>query len=108
MPRGVPRLDEVTQFGNIPIAVQQQAVGGQIIPSGAPDFLVIAFDTLGQVIMNDETHVGFVDTHPKCDGCYNDLDIIPDKGFLVGVALGIIQPGVIRAYRISFGCQVTG
>ena len=95
-------LDEVLDLLDIRIAEEKQAMGGQTVPSGASDLLVVAFDILGQVKVDDEAHVGFVDAHAKGDGGDNDLHVVADEGFLIAVALGILQTRMIRADREAF------
>ena len=79
-------IDEVSQLGDIAVAVQQQAVRRQAVAPGAADLLVIAFDALGQVVMHDKAHVGLVDAHAKGDRGHDDLHIVADEQLLVLLA----------------------
>ena len=83
-------------------------MGAQAIPPGAADLLVIAFDALGQVVMQHKAHVGLVDAHAKGDGGHDDLHIIADEQLLIVFALFIGQPGVIGAHRKPFALQQAG
>ena len=77
-------------------------MGWQAVAAGAPDLLVVALDAFGQVVMHHEAHIGLVDAHPEGDRRHDDLDIIPDEGFLVAAALIILQPGMVGADGIAF------
>ena len=90
---GGKRLDLI----DVPIGIEQQALRPHAVPPGAPDFLVIALDALGQIIVKHETDVRFVDPHPERDGRHNDPDLIPGKLFLVPGPLGFGQARMIRA-----------
>ncbi len=92
----------------VAVAVQQQAVGAQPVSPGPADLLVIAFDALGQVVVQHKAHVGLVDPHAKGDGGDDDLHIVADEQLLVVFALLIGQPGVIGAHGKPFALQQAG
>ena len=85
-------------------------MGAQSIPSGTADLLVITFNALGQIIMQNKSDIGFIDSHSKGDGRHNDLNIFADKVFLVPPALDIREPGMIGFYgKACFGqgfCEI--
>ncbi len=76
-------VDEIVDLGDIRIAVKQGAVRGQTIAPRAPDFLIITFDALGQIVVDDKAHVRLVDAHPKGDGGDDDLRVVAGEGFLI-------------------------
>ena len=41
------------------------------VTPGPADFLIIGFDAAGYVGVENETHVGFIDSHPEGDGCHH-------------------------------------
>ena len=64
-------------------AEKQQAFARQTIAPGAPGFLVVAFDVLRQIVMDDEAHVRFVDAHAERDRRANHAHFVAQKKFLV-------------------------
>ena len=91
-------VDEVLHLVDIAHSCNSsRQCGRQAVPPGAPDFLVIALDALGQVVVQHEADVGFVDPHAEGDGRHDDLDVIPDEQFLVALALLIRQSGMVGA-----------
>ena len=80
----------------------------QTIPPGPADLLVIAFDALGQIVVQNEAHIRLIDTHAEGDSGDDDLDIVTDKGLLVAAALDVLQAGMIRAGLVAVSLQVIG
>ncbi len=72
-------------FLQIPVAEQQQAMGRQTVPAGPADLLVVGFDALRQIVMDDKADVGLVDPHAEGDCRHDDLDIVADEELLVRV-----------------------
>ena len=70
---------------------------GQAVASGAAGFLVVALDVFGQIVMDDEADIGFVDAHAEGDGGADDADFVAQEKFLVLGALAAGQSGVVRA-----------
>ncbi len=97
-------VDEVVEAFGVPAAVEEQAVGGLTVPSGPSGFLIVAFDVLGQVGMDDEAHIGFVDAHPEGDGGDDHLAAPGDEGVLIasaniGLQTGVIGQGIDPAFQ---------
>jgi len=101
-------VDEIIYFADICIAIKKCAMRGQTVATCAPDLLIIVLDAFGQIKVNDEAHIGFVDAHAERDGSNDDLHIIADKRLLVFAAIRIIHPRMIRADRIMFGGEIRG
>ena len=80
---------------DIAISEKQQAMGGQTVPSGPADFLIVVVDAFGQVVMDDETDIRFVDPHAEGDRRHDDLDIVPDEEILILRALLIRQTRMV-------------
>ena len=76
-------------------AVGHPRIRGQAVASGASGFLIVAFHALGQIEVGDEAHVGLVDAHAEGDGGDHDDAFFAQESFLVFVARGGIQSGVI-------------
>src|SRR5439155_15768894 len=69
-------IDELRVLYGIARAKEQEAFAGQAVAPGAASFLIIAFDVLRQIVMNHESHVGFVDAHPKSDSRANHTHFV--------------------------------
>src|SRR5262244_1244297 len=65
------------------------------IPPGATGFLVIIFYALGNIIMNNEPDVRFIDTHTKRDSGNNYLYIFIEKLILPFGSDLTVDPGMI-------------
>ena len=92
-------LYEVDAAFSVLRAVEENAVGGEAVASGAPGFLVVAFYGVGHIVVGDHADVGLVYAHAEGDGCDDDGNLVADEAFLgslpeVGVQSGVIGPGV--------------
>src|ERR1039457_6836869 len=65
-------FDEKFGRTNVGSAEEQGAVRRIPVASGAAGFLVVAFQALGQVVMNDPTDVRLIDAHSEGNGCDDD------------------------------------
>ena len=101
-------VNEIIDFGNVGITVEQKTVRGQAIASRACDFLIITFDAFRQIKVNDKAHIRFVDAHAERDGGNDDLHVVTDEGLLIFTPLGIFKSRVIRTNRISARSQIRG
>ena len=72
-------------------------MGRLAIAAGAAGFLVVGFDILRQVAVDDEAHVGLIDAHPKGDGGDDDGGVVADEGFLASRAIIGLHAGVVGA-----------
>ena len=70
-------------------------MSGQAIPSRPPNLLVVALQVLGQVEVEDEAHVGFVDAHAKGNRGYDDADIVAGESALISLPGFIVEAGVV-------------
>src|SRR5215813_3928322 len=76
-------FDKPPLFYDVADAEEHRALARQPIASRAPGFLVIPFDILRQIVMNNVAHVRLVDAHAKRDCCCDYARIIPKKCFLI-------------------------
>ena len=92
---------------------QQNAFARQTVAPRTPGFLIIALDVFRQIVVDDKTHVRFVDAHAERDGRADDPDIVAQKKFLMFAAFLGREAGVIRfgpdavfvqALGHAFGC----
>ncbi len=75
---------------------------GQAVASRAADFLIIAFNALRQIEVNNETYVRFVDAHAERNSGNDNLHVIANEYLLIFTPLCIFKPCVIRTDRIPF------
>lgn len=88
-------VDEEVDGVDIGVAVEEEAIGTQAVTAGAPDLLVIAFQVFGQVVMENEADIGFINAHTESDGGDDDGDVVTDKLLLVETAVGVVEAGVV-------------
>ncbi len=86
---------EFFQFQDVGVAIKHQAVAFQPIAPGAARFLIVAFQRLRNVVVDDEAHIGLVDAHPEGNGCHDHLHVLVQEGILVAHAGVRVQPGVV-------------
>src|SRR5205814_4408722 len=89
-------IDEMRLLDDIARAEKQRAFARQPIAPGAARLLIIAFDVLRQIVMNDEPHVRFIDSHPEGDRRRDHPDVISEEQLLILGALPGRETGVIR------------
>ena len=88
-------LDESLLFDDVAGAEKKEAFAGQTVASGPARFLVISLDVFGQIVMDDEADVRFVDAHAKGNGGANHTDFVAQEKFLVSLR----SPAVARRDR---------
>ena len=86
-------VDEKADGAHIRAGIQQGTPGGLTVAPGASGLLIIAFQVLRHIIMDDEPHVGLVDAHAKGIGGHHHLHTVIEEIVL------ILPPGV----RIQLG-----
>ena len=69
------------------------------ITSCAASFLVIVFHALRHVVVDDETHIGFVDSHAKSIGGNHNLSAVIDEIILTFFADIVAHSSVVTGYR---------
>src|SRR5437879_8509607 len=88
-------IDELVLLDSIARIEQEHAFAGQTVAARAAGFLIITFDVLGQIVMDDKPDIGFVDAHAESDCGTDDSHFISQEKFLVTVALFRRQTGMI-------------
>ena len=67
-----------------------------VITAGASRFLIVTFQTLGHVVVDDIAHIRLVNTHTKSDGGHNHVCFLHQEVILVlNSGLGV-QTGMVR------------
>ncbi len=61
----------------------------------------IALKTLGNIVMDDETHIGFVDSHAESNGGHNHIDALHEESVLRGTSCSAVESGMVRS-RLDF------
>ena len=89
-------VDKIVLLSLPAVRKEQNTLAGQPVASRPPRFLIIAFNCFGQIVVDDKTDVGFVDTHPESDRRNNGGYLVMDELLLGIPAKGTIQPGVVR------------
>lgn len=74
---------ELKLLGDVSWTEIENAIGGKAVSSRSTGFLVVAFDILGQVLVNDVANIRFVDAHAEGNCGADDLDLVADERFLV-------------------------
>ena len=90
--------NEIADFLQIRVAEQQQAVGVFAVAPGASDLLIIAFDVLRQIVMQNKANVRLIDAHAEGDGRHHDLRVVADERLLIALPRRVLHSGVIRLH----------
>ena len=78
------------------------------ITTGTTCFLVIALKALGYVVVDDETHIWFVDTHTEGYRCHNDIYLLHQKVVLCLRACCSVKTGMIGSCLDIIGTEDVG
>ena len=92
------KLDEVF------LTIECDALSFASIAACTSSLLIVAFEALGHIVVDDVAHVGFVDAHTECNGCHDDIDILLEEGVLILATHSRIHTGMIgqRLDVVSF------
>ena len=88
-------FQELAQLGDVLQAVEHEGFGGQAVAAGPAGLLVVGFESLRRVEMDDEAHVRLVDAHAEGDRRDDHDAVILDEAVLMGRAHGLVEAGVI-------------
>ena len=67
-------LHELLELLQVLIGIEGDADALAAVATGTSRLLVVAFEALRDVVVDDEAYVGFVDAHAKSNGCDDDID----------------------------------
>ena len=92
-------LHEFLEPLDVLVAVERDALALAAVAAGAPRLLIIAFQALGDVVVDHEADVGLVDAHAEGDGGHDHVDFFHQEGVLVvgtrdGVHTGVVGQGL--------------
>ena len=101
-------LVEFLKFMDILIIIESNAIPLASVTTGAARLLVITFKALGDVVMDNEAHIRFVDTHAEGDGGDNHIHFLHQEFVLILFTGLAIESCVIRecldaVHHQSFG-----
>ena len=92
--------------------VEQDGVGGVAVASSSSSLLEIGLDGVGQVVVDDKSHVGLVDAHAECIGSYHHSAAVlcpvdlPKVALRCGESCMVVLGGdVVRLQQL---CQFCG
>ena len=88
-------LHELLQLLQILGRIESDANALAVVAAGAARLLIVAFEALGYVVVDDKPHVGLVNAHAKGDGSHNDVELLFEKVVLGLRAQLRVQPGMI-------------
>ena len=101
-------LHKLVELLQVFVAVEGDAHPLAAVAPGAPRLLVVSFQALGDVVVDDEAHVGLVDAHAEGDGGHDDVDFLHQEVILRLCACGGVQSGVVALRLDVVGAQHLG
>ena len=87
--------DALFDHGFVPLAVQEHTPRLLPVTSGSSGFLEVRFDGVRQIVVDNEPHIGFVDTHAERVGADDDARLRVFPCLLFGIALAGRQPRMV-------------
>ena len=92
----------------IRLGVKDDRVGFLSVPSGTSCFLEVGFYGIGQIHVDDNPYIRFVDTHTECIGGDHDTAFSCLPALLADVFGGVIQSGMVEIGGDVFVVQQFG
>ena len=88
-------LHEFLQLIQVLAGIEGDALAFAAITSRASRLLIIALKALGNVVVDDKSHIGLVNAHAEGDGRHNDVHILAEEGILVSTTHGTLHTGMV-------------
>ena len=88
-------VQKFLELFNVLMAVKSQTMASSAISSRSSRFLVIALQTLGNVVVDDEPDIGLIDPHAKGNGGDHHIHLFHEERVLMTGACGRIQTRVV-------------
>ena len=98
-------LHELLEFLEVLIRIERYTLSLAAITSGTSRLLIIPLKTLRDVVMDDETHVGFVDTHTEGYRSHDDIDGLHEEIVLRLTACHAVKTCMIGSRLDVVGTQ---
>ena len=98
--------EELLQLLHVLQAVECDAMSLASVPTGPARLLIVGFERLGHVVMNDVPDVRLVDAHPEGDGRDDHVHVLHQELVLDARPLGGVHAGVVGggAHPIDLEC----
>ena len=89
---------------NIFVIIESDTLTFAAVTTSAACLLVITFEALRNIVVDDETDVWLVDAHTESDGSNDDVNFFHQESVLVIAAGLCVETSVIResAYAVSY------
>ena len=88
-------LHKLVKFVEILMTIEGKTDALAPVSAGTSGLLVITFEALGDIIMNNETDIGFVNAHTESNGCYDNIYLLHKEVILRLRACGSIKSCMI-------------
>src|ERR1700753_1654523 len=85
--------------------IKQCALGGTAVAARASRFLIVAFNGVWKVPVNDKTHIGLVDPQSEGVGCNNQRAFPTHEGVLCPLTRAHCELPVISHASMAEACQ---
>ena len=94
---------EFLKLMDILVIIESNAITFPTVTTGTARLLIVSLQALRDIVMDHETHIGFVDTHAESDSCHDDIDFLHQELVLVLLAGLAIQSRMVRqgAYAVD-------
>src|SRR5260221_4574724 len=90
-------LDDVSCILDIPLTVQQYALCWLSIPTRSTGLLVVSLYGVGNVIVNDYSHIRLINAHAEGSRCYDHIHLtIRESALCLVPGHSIMLDGQIR------------
>src|SRR5512133_156315 len=76
-------LHEFFKLLDILVTIESYAIAFTTVATGASCLLVIAFETFRNIVMDNESYVGLINAHSKCNGSNNHIGFFHQKSVLI-------------------------
>ncbi|MNS79502.1 hypothetical protein D3C72_1131580 [compost metagenome] len=87
---------EFSQLVDVFLVVKSNTITFTSITTGTASFLIIALHAFRHVVVDHKTHIRFIDTHTKCNGSHNNLNVFHQELILCCRSRISIQTSMVR------------
>ena len=101
-------LHKLLKLDEVFFTIERDTFAFTTITTCTSSLLIVAFEALGHVVVDDITHIGFVDAHSESDGSYDDIDIFLEEGVLILAAHSRVHAGMIGQRLDVVGLKYLG
>ena len=87
--------EEFVEALHIGLAVEGYASPLATVAASTTSFLIVAFDAFGDIVVDDEAHIGFIYAHAKGDGGHDDIHFFGEEFILIFGAHLVVEASVV-------------